>query len=453
MKQTLTFNLSVIPSTESKINVDAFDESMEAFNNGNYLEAFHTLLDYINPELRKKFGSPDGTEFNVPHGSIVVTIKIENGTVHISAPFLSLPEKGRIPLLRQVAGLNFNDMDLTQVVLREDCLYFEFACPLELAQPFKIYYVLEEICRTGDKYDDEFTTKFGAARIYEPKVTPFDAETLDTVYDVIQLSCKECLDAVKDFETERKFGFAWNVLDTTILKILYYAHPQGQLHNELNKAVEELDREDIPLSEVVIYGKNFVTRLQSMSKEELSEHLYFAETFISPKRRSNLKNIQENFENPYNRATQALEAKDYLTCCLTIVYKFYEMYYYNDVQDDVNAVVVRALQNTSAMPWDKAAPVLHKAMDNIIEGELDDDDDDNEDADLGQMLSNAFGNVDMTQVAQNMQQAMQQAFGGGMQEYLAKVQILQTQMAQGEISVEEYTRQVQELAAGLGNNQ
>lgn len=444
MKQTLTFNLSTIASTESKINVDAFDESMEAFENGEYLKAFHTLLDYVDPDLREKHGNPAGTEFNVPHGSIVVTIKIEDGQLYVTAPFLALPEKGRVPLLRQVAGLNFNDMDLARIELHDERLYFEYSCPLALAQPYKMYYVLEEICRTGDKYDDEFETKFGAQRIYEPKVTPFDAETLDNVYEVIQLSCCECMDAVKGFEADRKFGFAWNVLDSTLLKILYYAHPQGQLLNDLNKAVAEMDREDIPLPEVVIAGKSVVARLQAMTKEELAEDLYFVETFISPKRRSNLKNIQENFENTYDRATQAFESRDYMTCCLMIVYKFYEMYFYNDVQDDVNALVTRALVKTSAMPWDEAAPILHEAMDNIMEGELDADDDDNMD----------FGNVDMTQIAQNMQQAMQQMMqGGGMQEYLAKVQTLQMQMMQGQISMEDYTRQVQELAAGLGNNQ
>lgn len=441
MKQTLTFNLSTITSTESKVNVDAFDESMEAFANEDYLHAFHTLLDYINPDLREKYGNPAGTEFHVPHGSIVVSIKIENDQLNITAPFLALPEKGRVPLLRQVANLNFNDMDLAQIVLQDEKFHFKYSCPLALAQPYKIYYVLEEICRTGDKYDDEFETKFGAQRIYEPKVTPFDAETLDNVYEVIQLSCKECMDAVKGFEADRKFGFAWNVLDTTLLKILYYAHPQGQLLNDMNKAVTEMDREDIPLPEVVNYGKSVIARLQGMTKEELAEDLYFVDIFISPKRRSNLKNIQENFEGSYNRATQAFEARDYMTCCLMIVYKFYEMYHYNDVQDDVNAVVTRALQKTSAMSWDEAAEILHDAMDNIMEGELDDEDDD-EDAD--------FGNVDMAQVAQNMQQAMQQAMqGGGMQEYLAKVQVLQMQMMQGQISMEEYTSKVQELAAGL----
>ena len=280
MKQTLTFNLSTIASTESKIKVDYFDTSVEAFDNGEYLQSFYALLDYVNDEFREKYGNARGTEFNIPHGSIVVNIKIEDDRLLIHAPFLSLPEKNRIPLLRQVAGLNFNAMDLAQVELKKDRLAFEYTCPLALANPYKIYYILQEICNTGDKYDDEFETKFGAQRIYEPKVTPFDDETLNMVYEVVQLSCKECMDAVKDFEADRKYGFAWNVLDTTILKILYYAHPQGQLLNDLNKAVSEMDREDIPLPEVVNYGKSVIARLQGMTKEQWAEDLYYVETFI-----------------------------------------------------------------------------------------------------------------------------------------------------------------------------
>ena len=64
-----------------------------------------------------------------------------------------------------------------------------------------------------------------------------------------------------------------------------------------------------------------------------------------------------------------------MACCLMIVYKFYEMYYYNDVQDDVNAVVSKALHRASAMPWDTAAPILHAAMAQIMAGRLDDDND------------------------------------------------------------------------------
>lgn len=421
MKKTLTFNSSTIESTASKVNLEAWDASLEAFENKEFLKSFYSFLDYLNPEFRSKYGNSEGTEFNIPHGSIVVNLKLEDEQLKINAPFVSLPEKGKIPLLRQVAGLNFRNMDLARTSLKDDKLFFEYACPMDLVNPYKIYYILEEICNTGDKYDDEFETKFGAKRIYEPKVLPYSEEEVNEVYDVVQLSCKECLDAVSYFEPARKYNHIWNIIDSTILKLFYYAHPQGQLMNDLDKAIVEMDRNDIPLPDIVAYGKEVILKLQAMPKEELAENLYHVETFIPDKRRSNLKNIQDNFEDTFNKVTAALEAGDAMACCLMITYKFYEMYYYNNVQDDVNAVVVKAMKKASAKPWEEAAPILHKAMEAIIEGELDDDE---EEADMSacmqginmeeiqKMQQQAMQNFNMDEYMKNMQEMMKQMMGG-----------------------------------------
>lgn len=456
MKQTLTFNPSTIASTASKLNVEAFDVSVEAFENQEYLKSFYALLDYINGDFRTKYGNVQGSEFNIPHGSIVVNIKLDDEKLTITAPFVALPEKGRIPVLRQVAGLNFNAMDLAMIFLKGDQLYFEYSCPIQLINPYKIYYILEEICRTGDKYDDEFETKFDAKRIYEPKIQPYDDATLENIYNALQLSCKECLDAVKYFESSRKYGFVWNIVQTTLLKFMYFANPQGQLLNDMQKAIREMDREDIPLPEITAKGKAVVERLQKMTKEELAEDLYYAETFIPSKRRSNLQNIQENFEDCYKKVTSYLETGDNMTVCVMVTYKFYEMYYYNNLQDDVNNVVVKALQKSSALPWDQAAPILYQAMEAIMEDELDEEEDEEEDDDeddsTGGFDMNAYmQNVQamQQQVMQNMQQAMQ---GNNMQDYLQQVQVLQAQMASGQLSVEEYTAKVQELASKTFGN-
>lgn len=452
MKQTLTFNPSTIASTASKLNVEAFDVSVEAFENQEYLKSFYALLDYINGDFRTKYGNVQGSEFNIPHGSIVVNIKLDDEKLTITAPFVALPEKGRIPVLRQVAGLNFNAMDLAMIFLKGDQLYFEYNCPIQLINPYKIYYILEEICRTGDKYDDEFETKFDAKRIYEPKIQPYDDATLENIYNALQLSCKECLDAVKYFESSRKYGFVWNIIQTTLLKFMYFANPQGQLLNDMQKAIREMDREDIPLPEITAKGKAVVERLQKMTKEELAEDLYYAETFIPSKRRSNLQNIQENFEDCYKKVTSYLETGDNMTVCVMVTYKFYEMYYYNNLQDDVNNVVVKALQKSSALPWDQAAPILYQAMEAIMEDELDEEEDDDEDDSTGGFDMNAYmQNVQamQQQVMQNMQQAMQ---GNNMQDYLQQVQVLQAQMASGQLSVEEYTAKVQELASKTFGN-
>ncbi|MDR0602940.1 MAG: hypothetical protein LBG80_01385 [Bacteroidales bacterium] len=370
MNTALTFNLSILASTASKMNDNAFDDSEKAFENKQYQQSVYALLDYIDGSFRTKYGNADGTEFSIPHGSIVLHLKIEEEELKITAPFLSLPVKNRVPLLRQVAGLNFNNMDLATIILKDNQLSFEYSCPLSLANPYKIYYVLREICSTGDKYDDEFMTKFGAQRIYEPKITPYDAQTIDTIYDVIQLSCKEGLDALKDFENTRKYGFAWNVIDTTLMKILYSAHPQGQLLNDLNKAVWTMDREDIPLPEIIAQGKQMLERLQSMTKEAFAEDLYYVETFVPDKYRSRLKNIQEVFENSFENVSKAIDNNDFLYCYLVIVFQFYKMYFYNLVQDDINVLVVDALQRSSAKPIEEAAKILYEAMQNIMVGNL-----------------------------------------------------------------------------------
>ena len=370
MKQNLTFNVSLISSTASKTNTDMWDESLDSFDKKEYRKSFEEFLDYLNTDFRRKYGNAQGTEFSIPHGSIVVNIKLENDQMKVNAPFLSLPEKNVIPLLRQVAALNFVNLNLAQIILKDGKLNFEYECPIELINPWKIYYIFDEICITGDKYDDEYVTKFGATRISEPRVTPYDANTVDVVYAVLQQSCDECLENVKIFETDRKYGFAWNVIASTLYKIAYYAHPQGQFLNDLDKAISEHEREDLPLPDVVMRGKEFVQQLKAIPKAKLAENLYYIETFIPPKRRSSLENIQENFESTFDRVTQEMGAREYLSVTLRIILKFYEMYYYNNLQDNINAIVVDAMSRASAQPFEVAAPILFKAMKKIMDGDL-----------------------------------------------------------------------------------
>ena len=52
MKQTLSFHSPIIASTQSKVDVEAFEKSTDAFEKGEHLQSFYLLLDYIDPELR-----------------------------------------------------------------------------------------------------------------------------------------------------------------------------------------------------------------------------------------------------------------------------------------------------------------------------------------------------------------------------------------------------------------
>lgn len=166
--------------------MEAYEKSVDLYGQGAYLEAFHSLLDYLNAGFRSKYGNAEGTEFHIPHGSILVHIRIADNMVSVVADFLRLPEKGRVAMLRQVADLNLNKLLLPRFVKEGEQLKMEYSCPLSQSHPHKMFYVLQNICHVGDKYDDEFCTRFGATRCYEPQVMPYPPEEVERIYEAIQ---------------------------------------------------------------------------------------------------------------------------------------------------------------------------------------------------------------------------------------------------------------------------
>ena len=382
MKTTHPFVAPVLGSTQSKVNMEAYEQAIDQYNEGNYLGAFYQLLDHLNPEFRTKYGNANGTEFHIPHGSILVHIRIADDRLHISADFLILPEKGRVAMLRQVADLNINRLMLPRFRKEDDRLMMEYACPLSQSHPHKLYFILRNICHVGDRYDDEFCTKFGAQRSYEPQVTPYPEEEVTRIYEAVRQTCRETLDAVKEYETERKYGYSWNVIDIALYKIAYFAHPQGQLLNDLDKAVDDMDKE-LPVAELVAKGKAFLERLLAMPREEMARDLYLVDTLVSTKRRSSLNNVQENFKEVYQEATEAIESENFERSTVRILYKFYEMYYYNDVQDDLNAVVAGALGKSAGKTMEEASEILYEALEKIMEDDLSADDGDFDAGELG----------------------------------------------------------------------
>lgn len=432
MKQTSIYISPAVNSTQSPIRTEAYEKSVDLYNQGLHLESFHSLLDYLNADFRTKYGNADGTEFHIPHGSILVHISVKDGFYHISADFLNLPDKGRVAMLRQIADLNLNKLLLPRFVKDDDKLRMEYTCPLSQSHPHKMYYVLQNLCHIGDKYDDEFCAKFGATRCYEPQVTPYPQEEIDRIYEALQTLGRQTLEAVKEYDAERKYGYSWNVLDTTFYQISYFVRPQGQLLNNLDKAVDDMDAE-LPTAEVVAKGKAFLEKLLAMPKEELAADLYFVDTLVSTKRRSSLKNMQENFLSVYKEATEAIQTESYERSAVRLLYIFYEAYFYNDVQDDINVILSHALEKAGGKSMEEASEILYTAMDKIMEGDLEPDDDD---VDLGEISAEAIEQMqgmaaslqeEIMKAQADMQAAMMR---GDMAEYMRLAQELQQKMMQ-----------------------
>lgn len=433
MKNAINYYEPVLGTTESLFNFEMYKSAIDLYQEEQYVNAFHTFLDSLNPNARKEYGNEDGTEFHIPHGSIIVDIFWNNDRLNINSDFMKLPEKGGLPMLRQVAGLNINETTLVNFQLDNDILRMKYDCHISQTHPHKLYDVLREFCEIGDKYDDEFESEFNAQRIYQPIIRPYSQEVVDTVYNSLQEICKYTTDAIAEYNQERAYGYSWNILDVAFYQIMYFASPQGALLNEIDKAISDMNR-DLPTQEVVAKGIKVLEQLAETPKEELAKDLYFVDTLISTKMSSSLANIQSNFENTYENVTEAIQSGNNEGATLRLLYKFYEMYYYTDVMETVNQVVSASLKAASGKSWDEAAEILYKIMDRIMDDDLNEDSDDFSfsenytEAVNEAMTAVQEGTEELQAEIEELQKKMMQALAkGDMEEYMRLV----AQMQQG----------------------
>jgi hypothetical protein len=352
-------------STKSKVDPGHWDTVLNLYESGRYKETIVGIINYVDPGLVEKTGSDDNSSFIIPHGSAIVHIRIKNDHLYVDAPFLSAENANKIPLLRQVAQINFSPLNLARIVLKGDQLAFTYSCPLDLCEPYKMYEVFREICLYADAYDDEFIKKFNATWIQEPIIKPFPQSEKDQIWDQVQIYIKEAQSYISYFETKRSLGYCWDILNITLMKIEYYARPQGILRSEIEKQISYLQGE-APVNEKVNRGKEFLRKLQEYTREEFDEDLYEAQTFIPYKYRSTLENIRSNFEDSYQTARKERDGGDHMGSTLSMTYIFFKLFYYNNVSEDIAEVVIQGMQKASGKPWQEASGHLWEAMHKIM---------------------------------------------------------------------------------------
>lgn len=213
--------------------------------------------------------------------------------------------------------------------------------------------------------------------------------------------------------------------------------------------MDDMDAER-PIVEVLARGKAFLEKLLATPREKLDEDLYYTDTLVSTKRRSSLKNIQEHFRSVYQEAAEAMQNDNYERSAVRLLYAFYEAYFYNDMQDDINRILSKALKAAGGQTVEKASEILYEAMDRIMDGDLDDD--------FLPDFSGLEGLASGEDTAEAMQQQMAMAMQMQQQVYQAMasddMQQLQQQMAAAMMrgDMAEYARlvaEIQKKAMGL----
>lgn len=365
MQNNLTFQRTLAGSLKSNIDAAIWDKVLNQYDTGKYADAVRDCINYINPDIEKKFANTDRTEYNVPHGSVIVHVKITESEFIVDAPFLSIEGSKQVPILRQVAQLNFTPLTVSRIELEGDKLYFKFSCPLIAAEPYKVYDVLREICINADNYDDEFITKFTAQRIQEPKIYSYTQEQKQTAWNAIQQYIKETFDAYEQLENKRLTAYLWDVLVVTLLKIDYFCAPQGNLRSEIEKTISYLNGKD-DYYQRLSTGKEFLKKLQTYDVTKFEKDLYKIDVFVPYKFRTNLESVRNILKYAYETSEKEMKALDYIGATFTIEYGILNLFYENNVEDGIAEVLTKAMEEASGKPVQETAKILFDAIKKIM---------------------------------------------------------------------------------------
>ncbi|WP_271766649.1 type III secretion system chaperone family protein [Aquimarina algiphila] len=368
---------------------EKWDEVLHFYNTKQYSQILPTILAYVNPGLEHK---KTNEGYIIPHGSVTVYINQTDTTLSVKCPFLNIEEAKKTPLLRQLAEMRMYPLNLTNLVLENNEVVFYFKSPLHLCEPYKIYNVLREICTFADSYDDEFIEKFNAKNLQEPKIEPYPDTVKNTAYQNYQAIIEDGLARYNYYMAKRYENDAWYVFNITFKKLDYCISPKGYLKTQIENAINAFCNRNIAFHTRLHQAKEDLLKLKACSSEKLGTNLYKTETFIPTKYNGKKENVRKDWEGLYADVKDMMSSSNNEGACLCMLSGFYNMYYYNLVNEDISKPLVEALKKASNLKFSEAAPILFNGMKSVMEDTV-------EENDYGMDLSKAMGN--------KIQQAMQ----------------------------------------------
>ncbi len=368
MDKIHAFVQSVYSPETSKLNDDLWDKAIEDFKQEQYKSAVFALLDYVDPELRKNFSVENGYE--IPHGSVKVRVEIINDQLKIYCPFLDIKDSKKVPLMRKLAELKQHPLNLANISVSDDQAHFFFNCNLHNAEPYKIYNILREICVFADRYDDEFIEKYNAARLQEPEISALESHVKNDAWLTIKNTLEDGLARFDHYMSKRWGNFAWYALNIALKKVEYYVQPQGYYRTLLERSIDELYNRRIPFFDALMNAKSKVEALLKYEEQNLKDDLYTINTFVPYKYKGSIENIRDNWEDTFESVQQMMNNNSHEEASLSITSAFYNLFYYNNVADDVREKVESALKESSGLSWNAGSGILFKAMEDIMEDNL-----------------------------------------------------------------------------------
>ncbi|QLG44129.1 T3SS (YopN, CesT) and YbjN peptide-binding chaperone 1 [Costertonia aggregata] len=364
-----TFKRPIKSKDEPRTDVSHWDKAMDAYDAKDHRKTIIETINYMNPSLLWGKETNGNIEIDQGQGSAQIHVKVTNDKFLVKAPFLKITENtNKVALFRKIGEINFNPLTLAQIRLRNDTLWFEYEMPVTLAQPYKIYDVLREICVYADDYDDEFVEKYKAGFYQEPNVTPLSEEEKEKVWQQINTILTEWKEYVAFFKEKRWDAFQWDITVISILKIVNMPYVHGNLRTKLQEYVHNLFNGKIDFNHRIDKGNNFMQKLCAKTKDEYMKDIYHAEAFVSLKWRSSTQILQDDAKNMERNVAKYVKDRDNLMLCYYLQYSFLHILYNFNVEEVHKNAIYDVLEEVSGKELHIAAPKLLKTYYGFLDG-------------------------------------------------------------------------------------
>lgn len=363
MEKSFTFQPTVLPNNYKEFSVPSWDSSVANYESGKFKQSFIDFLNYLDPKIYNEYSNSDKTIFTIPHGSVIVILKIENDTLFIETPFVKLPETKFMPILRKCSEVNYSTMTLPRIKLEGDVLHFKYNMPMELCNPWKLYDILKNITYNADKYDDEFVEKFGATRIIEPIITEYPDEKMVEILASCKIIAKESLEYSQFYETKRNLNSAIDCIFIGVSRLRMYCEPTGILLNKMNETIDSLYDNGNELFDKIKSGKNLFKFIEEITQEQFKNYCSINFSLIPDKKSVNRGYLREWIENHLFNAQKNIDDKNYSMSALYSYYALCYMVCYFHIEDKDRKVIEYSFGKAANQPWKEAAITLEKAGD------------------------------------------------------------------------------------------
>ncbi|CAA6805331.1 MAG: Unknown protein [uncultured Sulfurovum sp.] len=376
---------------EPRIDVDIWQSAIDTFDNADYKESLINLLKYINASVLEGVDTAKDIIFTKMQGSAEISVAITNERLKIEAPFLRVTdETNMVALLRRVTEINFDLLDLAQIVLEDDILIFRYETSLTTCQPSKIYTVLRNISFRADDYDDIFVEEYGAEFYKEPARENLSAnekqETLRQIREILKN-----IDDYSDFFVEdRQANYRWDIIVISLLRLSNMPYMQGKLRSELINNVERMYDGDVDFSQRINKGLLYIKELQAYSDEYYEKSLYHVEQFISLRWRSTPQIIEERMENHKETIESMNESDDHMAASYFLYAIFLKLIYNYNLDENYKNEIERVLKEVSEKNTKEAAPILLELYWDMYNVEVESKEEEEKKSSVTTWLSNAI---------------------------------------------------------------